>query len=58
MSARRPKARLAAAVLLPAARILPATPAPAATAIRPSAPFSIALRAKVLLITSCSTTPP
>ena len=33
-------------------------PAPAATAIRPSAPFSIALRAKVLLMMSCSTMPP
>jgi hypothetical protein len=33
-------------------------PAPAATGIRPSAPFSIALCANTLLITSCSTTPP
>jgi hypothetical protein len=33
-------------------------PAPAATAIRPSAPFSIALCAKKLLMMSCSTTPP
>ena len=33
-------------------------PAPAATAIRPSAPFSIALCAKATLMTSCSTTPP
>ena len=33
-------------------------PAPAATAIRPSAPFSTALRAKKLLMMSCSTTPP
>jgi hypothetical protein len=33
-------------------------PAPAATAIRPSAPFSIALRANLLLMMSCSTTPP
>ena len=33
-------------------------PAPAATAISPSAPFSIALWANVLLMTSCSTMPP
>ncbi len=33
-------------------------PAPAATGIRPSAPFSTALWAKALVITSCSTTPP
>ena len=33
-------------------------PAPAATGIRPSAPFSIALCANTLLMTSCSTTPP
>ena len=33
-------------------------PAPAATAIRPSAPFSIAFRANVLLMMSCSTMPP
>ncbi len=33
-------------------------PAPAATAIRPSAPFSMALWANLLLMMSCSTTPP
>ena len=33
-------------------------PAPAATAIRPSAPLSIALWAWLLLMMSCSTTPP
>ena len=33
-------------------------PAPAATGISPSAPFSIALRANASLMTSCSTTPP
>lgn len=33
-------------------------PAPAATAIRPSAPFSIAFLANLLLMTSCSTMPP
>src|SRR6218665_280185 len=33
-------------------------PAPAATAIRPSAPFSIALCANRLLMMSCSTMPP
>jgi len=39
--------------------VVPACPpAPAATAINPSAPLSIALRANVLLITSCSTVPP
>ena len=39
--------------------VVPACPpAPAATAINPSAPFSIALCAKRLLITSCKTIPP
>ena len=33
-------------------------PAPAATAIKPSAPFSIAFLANLLLITSCITMPP